>query len=402
MSKAVCPTASPIKNAPMPSVLVVDDEPAMLEMFRDIVTSDVACKLHVAKSMAEARKVLTRQSIDVMVADVMLPDGDGMDLLADLKLTSPNAGVVFMTGKPSVEQTMYAMRHGALDYLPKPFSADQIRTHVKDAIQRQQIAARNERRLTKLKTAVRELNKARRTVSQKVDLLCNDLVNAYGEVSTQMQTLRVQESFRRTVEQSHDLEQLLCHAMDWLLKEAGYCNIAIWLSGQEDNRFELGAYMKYTLVGEKKVTAALQKALVQPTVQEGFLHLSDSELAHMLSPADKKLIPAQTVMSASCTYLGESLAVVAMLRDGKCPFKDEDVAMFRAIATVFATQLASAVHGGSDERANDESSEAENPSADDVSDTPWADENTDKKPKNRKPKDQSDADWWKRGEPPPF
>lgn len=397
MPKAVSPTVSKTKNAPVPTVLVVDDEPAMLEMFRDIVVSDVACKLHVAKSMAEARKVLTKQSIDVMVADVMLPDGSGMDLLAELKLTSPSGAAVFMTGQPSVEQTTYAMRHGALDYLPKPFSAEQIREHVKIAIQKQQIAARNERRLTKLKTAVRELNKARRTVSQKVDLLCNDLVSAYGEVSAQMQTLRVQESFRRTLEQAKDLEQLLCHAMDWLLKEAGYCNIAIWLSGQDENRFELGAYMKYTVVGEKKVTMALQKALVQPTVREGFLHLSDSEFAHLLPAADKKLMPPQTVMSASCTYLGESLAVVAMFRDGKCPFKDEDVAMFKAITTVFATQLASAVRGGDDHE------EAPETPSEDVSDTPWADDhNVDKKPKNKKEKDQHDADWWKRGEPPPF
>lgn len=396
MPKAMSPTASKSRNTFVPTLLVVDDEPAMLEMFRDVVASDISCKLHVAKTMAEARRMMARLPVDVMIADVKLPDGDGMELLAELKLTSPNAGAVFITGAPSVEQTVYAMRHGALDYLPKPFSAEQICQHVKVAIHKQQLAARNERRLHKLKTAVRELNKARRTVSQKVDLLCNDLVSAYGEVSAQMQTLRVQESFRRTIEQAKDLEQLLCHAMDWLLKEAGYSNIAIWLCGQEGDRFELGAYMKYTVVGEKRVTTALQKALVQPTVREGFLHLSDSELSHLLPAADKKLFPPQTVMSASCTYLGESLAVVAMFRDGKCPFRDEDVSMLKAIATVFATQLASAVRGGAQERGEYEP-------ADDITDTPWMDEpDTDKKPRNQKEKEQYDADWWKRGEPPPF
>jgi len=378
-----------------PSVLVVDDEPEMIETFREVILAGIECKLHVARSMTEARKVLTKHPVDVMVADVMLPDGSGLDLLPELRLTSPCAAAVFMTGDPSIDHTVHALRHGAVDYITKPFTATQVTERLREIIQQQQLNARNEKRLTRLKTAVRELNKARRTVSQKVDLLCNDLVSAYGEVSSQLQTVRIQESFRRSVEQAKDLEQLLCHAMDWLLKEAGYSNIAVWLSG-DDGAFELGAYMKYTVVGERKTTLALQEAIVQPTAREGFLHLSDGELSHMLNGAEKKLLPNQTLMSASCTYLGESLAVVALFRDGKCPFRDEDAAMLRAVATVFATQLATMVNAAPDESEH-ESQDGE--SSDDAHDTPWNDST---EPPKNKGKQQHESDWWKRGEPPPF
>ncbi len=380
-----------------PVVLVVDDEADMQDLFRDIVSPSVGCRMQIAGSIAEARKIMLNHPVSLLVADLMLPDGNGMDLLEDLSLSSPGAGAVLMTSKPAVDQTVSAMRHGVLDFLAKPFNAKQIKDRLTSALHKQAIIARNERRLTRLKTAVRELNKARHTVSQKVDLLCNDLINAYGEISGQFQEVRLTERFRKTIDTANDLEQLLCHAMDWLLKEAGYSNIAIWLSGDE-GAFDLGAYMKYTLVGEKKITDALKNTLVQPTVREGLLHLTENEFTHRLSAADRKLLGGQTVMSASCSYLGESLAVIAMFRDGKCPFREDDQTMLKNIASVFAVALATMVRGEDPEEAPDEATPGDVFEAPE----PEADEEPKQKPKNKKKKDQTDADWWKRGEPPPF
>jgi two-component system response regulator CitB len=389
MSKAVTQRSQKIA----PAVLVVDDEPDMIELFRDVIAPGLRCRLFVAADLAEARTVMAKHKVELLVADVMLPDGCGMDLLEELRLRHPDAGAVFMTARPSVDQTVYAMRHGVLDYLPKPFNAEQAGEQLQAALTRQSTEARNERRLTRLKDAVRQMNKARRTVSKKVDLLCNDLVSAYGEVSQQLSAVRIQESFRRTIEQAQDLEQLLCHAMDWLLKEAGYCNIGIWLSGDEDN-FELGAYMKYTIVGDPKVTAALGGTIVPATAREGFMNLSPDEVAKRLTPAEKKLLPNQAMLSTSCTYLGESLAVITLFRDGKTPFRLEDDAMLRQVASVFATRLTTLVKKCD---PDDVSEFGESIDADDSS-TPWSDE----EPKSNKKKKPDAADWWKTGEAPPF
>ena len=113
-----------------------------------------------------------------------------------------------------------------------------------------------------LRDAVRRLNDTRKTVSRKVDLLCNDLVSAYGELSRELDSVRTQEMFRKYIAQAQDLEQLLCHAMDWILRQLGYCNIAIWLSA-DDAAFQLGAYMKYTIAGEQPLVDALRDGLVR-------------------------------------------------------------------------------------------------------------------------------------------
>ena len=372
------------------SVLVVDDEPDMLELFRDVIAPGLRCRLHVAADLAEARRILKEHAIELLVADVCLPDGSGMDLLPELRLSHPDAGAVFMTSRPSVDQTLFAMRHGVLDYLPKPFNATQARSQIADALARQKIESRNDKRLDRLRLAVRAMNKARRTVTKKVDLLCNDLITAYGDVAQQLATVKTQESFRRTIEQAQDLEQLLCHAMDWLLKEVGYSNIAVWLSG-EDEQFELGAYMKYTVVGDAKVTDALKSAVVAPTAREGFLNLSDAEFAKRLTAADRKLLAHQVALSTSCTYLGESLAVITLFRDAKTPYRPEDDAMLRQVATVFATRLTSLVK--KDDAADEGGDE---PHGDEGGQSPWSDD----EPKKKKKTDA--ADWWKRGEAPPF
>ena len=105
-------------------------------------------------------------------------------------------------------------------------------------------------------------------ISRKVDLLCNDLVSAYGELSKQLDDVRTQEGFRKCIAGATDLEQLLCHAMDWMLRQLGYCNVAVYLAG-EDGAFQLGAYMKYTLAGDTMLTDALKRVLLPATVREG-------------------------------------------------------------------------------------------------------------------------------------
>lgn len=371
-----------------PVVLVVDDETDMIELFKDVVQPAIRCKMHLACSMTEARRILTRHSIDLLVADVHLPDGSGTELLEELRLASPSAGAIFMTRHPTVDETLFAFRHGVLDYLPKPFSAEQIQKQLRAALHKQSILARNEKRLTRLKTAVRELNKARHTVSQKVDILCNDLVQAYGEIASQFHEVRLGESFRKTLESANDLEQMLCHTMDWLLKEAGYSNIAIWLAG-EQNQFELGAYMKYTLPGEKRRVEALKESMLHRTLREGCIHLSDQEYDQLLSPADRKLLPAQTIVSSACTYLGEAVAVIMLFRDGKCPFRNEDESMLKNISSIFATMLATMI---------------DSQKKPDTPDELWDDPSDHSEEKFKKPKNksESDADWWKRGESPPF
>src|SRR3954462_9273096 len=74
-----------------PRVLVVDDEAELHEVISDTVGKRLGCKLITANNIAQARKVLESQRVDLLLTDVNLPDGDGMSLLPILHLHQPQA-----------------------------------------------------------------------------------------------------------------------------------------------------------------------------------------------------------------------------------------------------------------------------------------------------------------------
>jgi FixJ family two-component response regulator len=369
----------------LPRVLVVDDEPMLIELVGDIIGSGV--EVIPAKNLGEARRIMAKQAIELLVADVNLPDGNGMSLLAALRQQQPTASAIVITGAPSVDGAISAMRQGALDFVPKPFSAEQLNERVQNALEHGALVKKEQRRLSRLRDTVRRLNEARRIVSRKVDLLCNDLVNAYGELSRQLDTVRTQESFRKYLEQAQDLEQLLCHTMDWMLRQMGYSNVAIWLAADEA-QFQLGAYMKYTIAGDAGLAEAMRAGLVPLTVKEGILHLDGEQTEAALSAEEMQFLKNQTVLGVNCTYLGEPLAAVIMFRDADKPFTDEDAAVLKLISPIFACSLASAVRG--QEQGEDDTDD------EDGGGSVLGEEEKDEKGK------KNDADWWKRGEQPPF
>src|SRR5256885_15457019 len=132
-------------------------------------------------------------------------------------------------------------------------------------------------------------------ISGKVIRLGSDRVAAYGELSRQLGDVRTQEGFRKSIAGATDLEQLLCHAMDWLLRQLGYCNVAVYLAG-EDGAFQLGAYMKFTIAGENLLTDALKRVLLPPVVREGILHTQANDYDSQLTPQEMHLMKGQDVL----------------------------------------------------------------------------------------------------------
>ncbi|HSU67320.1 MAG TPA: response regulator, partial [Tepidisphaeraceae bacterium] len=161
------------KVADQPRVLVVDDEPGLIEVIGDVVRQHVDCRIIAASTVAQARKILADGPIEVLVTDVHLPDGDGMSLLAALREQQPNASAIVITGSPSMDRAITAMRDGAIDFVSKPFSNQQLVDRVRSAIERHTTNMKRERRIDRLRQAVKRLNDSRKLISKKVDLLCN-------------------------------------------------------------------------------------------------------------------------------------------------------------------------------------------------------------------------------------
>ena len=102
----------------MPVALIVDDEPNSLSALGELVENEGFTTI-MAGTLADARARLAQTSPDVVLIDLMLPDGSGLDLLPELDPTH-RAEVILITGNATVDSAVAALRTGVLDYLTKP------------------------------------------------------------------------------------------------------------------------------------------------------------------------------------------------------------------------------------------------------------------------------------------
>ncbi len=113
-------------------VLLVEDEPVVRNLQTEIFTRR-GFTVTVAESLAQAEAAIVRESFDLVMLDIRLPDGDGQQFLERLAALPERPLVVMVTGYGSIESAVSCMRAGAFDYLLKPFSASQIDVIIKKA-----------------------------------------------------------------------------------------------------------------------------------------------------------------------------------------------------------------------------------------------------------------------------
>ncbi|MEM5311809.1 sigma-54 dependent transcriptional regulator [Paraburkholderia sp. JHI869] len=113
----------------MPHALIVEDDPNSLSGLSAILSAD-GFSVDTAASLAEARAALARFIPDVVLVDLNLPDGGGLELLPHLPAQPPGGAlpVIVMTGNATVESAIEGLRHGIWDYLLKPVNIPRLRS----------------------------------------------------------------------------------------------------------------------------------------------------------------------------------------------------------------------------------------------------------------------------------
>jgi DNA-binding NtrC family response regulator len=107
------------------NVLVVDDEKTVCNSCKKILTRE-GYKVDVALSGEEALNKVKTNGFDVLIADWKMPEIDGIEVARRIKKENPNIAVILITGYPSVETSIEAMRSGVSDYVPKPFTPEEL------------------------------------------------------------------------------------------------------------------------------------------------------------------------------------------------------------------------------------------------------------------------------------
>ena len=116
-----------------PSILVVDDELLIRDLLYDFFTGH-GWDISVAEDGEMALKIMQDKDFDLVLTDIKMPEMDGLDLTRQVKDSHPDLPVVLMTGFPSVDTAVEALRTKVDDYVIKPFNINQLYKLVEEKV----------------------------------------------------------------------------------------------------------------------------------------------------------------------------------------------------------------------------------------------------------------------------
>ena len=181
-------------------LLIVDDNPESRQTIREILET-LQYEIEEAEGGPEALVLLRRRRFDAVLTDLMMPTMSGFELLAAIKQSEPLLPVIVVTGFPSINTAIEAMRQGAADFLTKPFEITLIDHVVKKVLRERALVIKNQQLQAELnqKAVIEALNRQLRekvdeltklyaiseimSATQSNDSLLNDIVRVAAEIT---------------------------------------------------------------------------------------------------------------------------------------------------------------------------------------------------------------------------
>lgn len=126
----------------MEKILIVDDEPSLREVL-SIMLKRAGYTVTSASDGEEAIEHLQKDIFDLVITDLRMPKVDGMEVLKAVKSASPETVVLVITAFATADSAVEAMKHGAYDYLTKPFQVDEVQLIIRNALEKRRLTTEN-------------------------------------------------------------------------------------------------------------------------------------------------------------------------------------------------------------------------------------------------------------------
>ena len=141
-------------NGKNSTILIADDEPNIRRVFEAMFVKEGYTVL-TAENGKRAIDLASSHNIDVLVSDLIMPDITGVEVLQKVKELHPQCSAIIVTAYGTIKSAVEAMRHGAFNYLQKPFDMEEVRMVIKKALEHRALLAENTELKQQLKTNVR-------------------------------------------------------------------------------------------------------------------------------------------------------------------------------------------------------------------------------------------------------
>jgi signal transduction histidine kinase len=162
-------------------VLVVDDEESVVVTIKAILQLD-GYNVATTTSGVQARAMVRDVEYDLVLTDLRLEDGDGLDVLKAVREHHPETITIMLTGYASLESAIQAIRAGAYDYLVKPSEVEELRSTVARGIERRRLGQELRKRVAELERANREIADLNSSLQRRIDDAMAELKERYEQL----------------------------------------------------------------------------------------------------------------------------------------------------------------------------------------------------------------------------
>jgi DNA-binding NtrC family response regulator len=127
------------------TLLIVDDEADLLTGLARAIGMEIDCRILTATGGREALEIMADHPVDVVLADIRMPEMDGLELLARIKEQDPAITVIIMTAYGTIQKAVEAIKNGAYDFIQKPVDEDRLIHLIRNGLDRNRLVRENTR-----------------------------------------------------------------------------------------------------------------------------------------------------------------------------------------------------------------------------------------------------------------
>lgn len=299
------------------------------------MTCEAVCSLRTARGkLADAR-------FDVALLAMKHDGEDALDLAREIASDAAGPGVLMLKDDADLDDAVRAMRAGAMDLLCAPFDAPDLCARVRAAADAARRDRAREEQLSGLKKLCRELNASRDSVTKQVGTLCDELADAYHQITEQVQHVKAAAEFAALIRQELDVESALRTCLEYLLTKTGPTNAAVFLPGDQGD-FSLGAYVNYDCPRDSAdvLLDSLANVLAPRFADDDRIRSFDgeAELSKRIGE-DAHWLADSRVLVLPCRHEDECMAVMVFFRDRLSPYPTDATGVLEIVGKLFAEQL---------------------------------------------------------------
>ena len=207
-AKDRAPSRSGLVGQTRAHVLIVDDEPQLRDLLTDALTRD-GFRVSACADGPEALRRIGEGDVEVLLTDLRMPAMDGLELIQRARKLAPGLGCVLVTAFASTETAVQALRHGADDYLIKPFALDDLRQVVRRVLRLRRLVCAQQDADARAHSEAATLRQRSRRAERELEQARHDLDLSRRDLQRRVRDLEFIGELTTLLAREGDMERIL-------------------------------------------------------------------------------------------------------------------------------------------------------------------------------------------------